>query len=264
MSIVLLIIDPQVDFCCPGRGSLVVPGAEQDMDRLARMVRRHASEIDAIHVTLDSHHRVDIAHPIFWIDAEGNHPPAFTLVSMPDVVEGRWRATAPEMRARALEYVRALEQGGRHTLCVWPYHCLIGSEGHAVEPGLFEALRAWEEQFRVVDFVSKGTNPYTEHYSAIRAEVADPGDPGTQVNQRLIDTLLAADRVLIGGEAGSHCVAQTVQDLAEHFGDRADRLTLLTDAVSPVPGFEPLQETFLAEMAQRGLGFRNTVTAFDP
>ncbi len=35
MSVSLLIIDPQVDFCCPVRGSLFIPGGERDMQRLA-------------------------------------------------------------------------------------------------------------------------------------------------------------------------------------------------------------------------------------
>ena len=262
MSTVLLVIDPQIDFCCPVRGSLFVPGAERDMQRLAQMVRRHAAEIDAIHVTLDTHHTVHIAHPIFWVDANGKHPDPFTLIATTDIESGRWSATVSAMQSRARAYVQALDRGGRYTLCIWPYHCLIGSEGHAVKPALFDALRGWESGFRTVNYIQKGANFLTEHYSAIRADVPDPADPATQVNEPLIDALRAADRVLIAGEAGSHCVANTVQDLVQYLGEQTDRLTLLTDAMSPVPGFEPLQEAFLAEMMERGLAFRTTETAF--
>jgi nicotinamidase/pyrazinamidase len=262
MSTALLVIDPQVDFCCPVRSSVFVPGAERDMQRLAQMIRQHRDEIDAIHVTLDTHHVVDIAHPIFWTDSAGSHPEPFTLISAEDVESGRWRAARPEMQPRALAYVRALESGARYTLCIWPYHCLIGSEGHAVKPALFEALRTWEDRFSVVDYVRKGANIYTEHYSAIQAEVPDPDDPATQVNYPLIESLRSADRVLVAGEAGSHCVANTVRDLVETMGDDAGKLTLLTDAMSPVPGFEPLQEAFLAAMRERGLTFATTTTAF--
>src|SRR4051812_32277973 len=125
MSTTLLIIDPQIDFCCPVRGALFVPGAERDMQRLGQMIRRHAEEIDAIHVTLDTHHTLDIAHPMFWVDAVGKHPEPFTLIPAADVESGRWTATNPAAQARALEYVRALERGGRYVLCIWPYHCLI-------------------------------------------------------------------------------------------------------------------------------------------
>ncbi len=262
MSITLLIIDPQIDFCCPVRGSLFVPGAERDMQRLGQMIRRHAGEIDSIHVTLDTHHTLDIAHPMFWVDASGKHPDPFTLIPAADVESGRWAATNPRAQGRALDYVRALQRGGRYTLCIWPYHCLIGSEGHAVKPALFEALRLWEDRYSVVNYITKGTNVYTEHYSAIRAEAPDPEDPATQTNSALIETLRSADRVLVAGEAGRHCIANTVQDLAGYLGGDAAKLTLLTDAMSPVPGFESLQEAFLIEMMQRRLGFATTESVF--
>lgn len=262
MYTTLLIIDPQIDFCCPVRGSLFVPGAERDMQRLGQMIRRHVGEIDAIHVTLDTHHTVDIAHPMFWVNAAGKHPEPFTLITPADVESGRWTATNPSAQSRALDYVRALELGGRYSLCIWPYHCLIGSEGHAVNPALFEALRIWEDRYSVVNYIPKGANVYTEHYSAIRAEVPDPEDPATQVNFPLIEALRNSDRVLIGGEAGSHCVANTVRDLVQYLGEDASCLTLLTDAMSPVPGFESLQDGFLAEMLQRRLNFATTESAF--
>ncbi len=258
MVTTLLIIDPQVDFCCPVRGSLFVPGAERDMQRLGQMIRRHAAEISSIYVTLDTHHTLDIAHPMFWTNAEGNHPAPFTLIPAAAVETGEWVATDPNAQPRALEYVRALERGGRYALCIWPYHCLIGSEGHAVKPALFEALRLWEDRYSVVNYVPKGANIYTEHYSAIRAEVPDPEDPATQANYPLIEAMRRSERVLVAGEAGSHCVANTVEDLVEHLGEDASRLTLLTDAMSPVPGFEALQEAFLADMMQRRLGFGTT------
>jgi nicotinamidase-related amidase len=262
MSTALLIIDPQIDFCCPVRGSLFVPGAERDMQRLAQMVRLQAKKIDAIHVTLDTHHVVHIAHPIFWVDAAGQHPDPFTLIRADEVESKRWTTTRPEMRERALAYVQALERGGRYALCIWPYHCLVGSEGHAVKPALFDALRAWEAPFALVNYIPKGSNIFTEHYSAIRAEVPDPADPATQTNRLLVETLRDTDRVLIAGEAGSHCVANTVRDLVEELGNGASRLTLLTDAISPVPGFESLQESFLAEMMERKIQFATTQTAF--
>jgi hypothetical protein len=101
----LLIIDPQIDFCDPA-GALYVPGAEHDMGRLAAMVRRLEGELADIHVTLDSHHPIHIAHPIFWKDAKGEHPAPFTTIAAADVADGRWTTSQPGMYRRALEYVR--------------------------------------------------------------------------------------------------------------------------------------------------------------
>jgi nicotinamidase/pyrazinamidase len=256
-----LIIDPQEDFCNP-KGSLFVPGADADMRRLAALVRRLGNKIEALHVTLDSHHTVDIAHPIWWQDDAGNHPTPFTIITSEDINAGRWRAANPAARERSAQYVQHLATNGRYPLCIWPYHCLIGSAGHAVVPELEAALQEWESTVLApVDFVTKGSNIWTEHYSALRADVPDPTDPTTLPNEKLLQALREADLVFVGGEAGSHCVANTVRDIVQAFGDSAllQKLVLLTDATSPVTGFESLQEAYLADMKAIGLQTATTV-----
>jgi len=256
----LLVIDPQVDFCDPARGALYVPGAEHDMARLAAMVRRLKGKLDDVHVTLDSHHFIHIAHPIFWKDSRGAHPPVFTRIGRAEVEQGVWTPTVPGMYRRALDYVRRLEQNGRYELTVWPPHCLIGSPGHAVSPQLFAALTEWETRFAFVDYVTKGSNILTEHYSAVQADVPDPADASTQINTRLVQTLEQADLVVIAGEARTHCLANTVRDIANSFGDDSfvSKLVLLTDASSDIPGFEPHAQAFLSEMAGRGMQLSTT------
>ena len=255
-NIHLLIIDPQVDFCDPDRGSLYVKGAQDDMHRLAAMLERLIGKIQDIHVTLDSHHLIDVAHPAFWRNGDGSAPQPFTQITADEVRSGRWTTFLPSARSRALSYVEALETNGRYPHVIWPPHCLIGSEGHNVMPRLFGALRKWEAQrFAIVDYVTKGSNPWTEHFSAVQAEVPDPTDPDTQVNTRLIDTLEQADLILLAGEAGSHCLANTVRDIAAHFSDSSyvEKMMLLTDATSPVPGFEQYQTDFVADMTALGM-----------
>ena len=53
-QIVLLIVDPQIDFH-PG-GSLAVQGANEDSERISAFIRENVNEIQDIFVTLDSHH----------------------------------------------------------------------------------------------------------------------------------------------------------------------------------------------------------------
>ncbi len=259
MQLELLIIDPQIDFCDP-HGALFVAGADRDMTRLAALVRRLAPKLGDIHVTLDSHHFVDIAHPIFWKDASGSAPAPFTIITAAEVETGRWTTAQPGMYRRALAYVQALEKHGRYPLCIWPPHCLIGSTGHAVVPELFAALQDWEKRFAMVDYVTKGSNPFTEHYSAIQADVPDPADPGTQINTALLQTLMRADLIAVAGEAGSHCLANTVRDIANNFGDDrlVSKIVLLQDATSPVTGFESFQDDFLREMTARGMKLATT------
>ena len=259
-KIELLIIDPQVDFCDPNTGSLYVPGAERDMSRLATMIRRLRNKIDDIHVTLDSHHLIHIAHPIFWKDSHGKNPPVFTNITREDVEQGVWTCTVPGLYRTALEYVRSLERNGRYGLTIWPPHCLIGSPGHNVFPELFQALTEWENRFAFVDYVTKGSNILTEHYSAVQADVPDPADPSTQINIRLVRTLENADVILVAGEARTHCLANTVRDIANNFGDDSyiSKLVLLTDASSDIPGFEPHANAFMNEMTSRGMQLATT------
>jgi len=128
-------------------------------------------------------------------------------------------------------------------------------------PVLFEALTEWEgDRFKPIDYVTKGSNPWTEHYSAVQADVPDPKDPSTQINSRLIDTLMEADTILIAGEAGSHCLANTVRDIANNFKneDYVKKLVLLEDGTSPVTGFEKFQTDFVDEMVKRGMQVTKT------
>ena len=267
MKVHLLIIDPQNDFCDP-KGALYVQGAEKDMQRLSKMIIRVNKDLEDIHTTLDSHHLVDIAHPIFTIDSKGKHPSPFTIITNADVKAGVWRAYNPSYQQKFEEYVDALERNGRYPLCVWPPHCIIGSWGYGIYPELFNALLAWEERnFAMVDKVTKGSNFLTEHYSAVQADVPDPNDPDTMLNQKLIQTLAQADLVALAGEALSHCVANTVIDIADNFGEEnIKKLVLLRDATSPVPNppgpgapnFVQMGEDFIIKMKKRGMKVSTT------
>jgi nicotinamidase-related amidase len=259
MKVHLVVIDPQNDFCDPN-GSLFVPGADQDMSRLSTLVNRIHSRLDDISVTLDSHHRYDVAHPVFWKDRSGNHPGPFTLISSSDVENQVWTPSQPGHYKRALEYVKQLERNDRYTLCIWPPHCLIGHWGHNVYPELHTALENFENSGAIVNYVTKGSNIWTEHYSAIQAEVVDPNDPTTQLNDRFINALAHADIVAIAGEASSHCLASTARDIADNLGDDfVSKIVLLEDATSPVPGFESLGTSFVDDLTARGMQISNTV-----
>jgi nicotinamidase/pyrazinamidase len=264
----LLVIDPQNDFCDlppdwrpvdPITGerqapALPVAGAHADMQRLADFIRAASDGITEITVTLDSHHRVDIAHPTFWRAADGSAVAPFTEITAAQVHQGRYVPRDPAALPRTLAYLVELEARGRYTLMVWPVHCEIGSWGHNVHADLRSACNAWEEQrLAVVDMVAKGSNPWTEHYSAVQAEVPDAGDPDTQLNTRLIETLDRADLILIGGEASSHCVKATTEHVVAHLSGRLDRVVLLTDCMSPVAGFEAQHAAFMADMRGRGV-----------
>ncbi len=245
----LLIIDPQNDFCDIPGAALPVTGADADMKRLAALIREE--DFDAITVTLDSHQRLDIAHPGFWQAREGGAVQPFTPITAAQIRAGEFRPRNASALPRALAYAETLEAQGRYTLMVWPVHCEIGTWGHNVHAELNAALVEWQlARQRNVEFVIKGTNPWTEHYSALQAEVPDVTDAGTQLNKALVYRLDAANEIWIGGEASSHCVKATVEHLAQHVAPA--KLRLLANCMSPVTGFEDQAAAFLADMKTRG------------
>jgi nicotinamidase-related amidase len=264
----LLVIDPQNDFCdlppdwhgcdpvtgAPIAPSLPVAGAHADMQRLAAWVRRHGGAIDAITVTLDSHQRMDIAHPGFWRRGDGAAVQPFTAITAAQVRAGEYRTTIDENTTRTLAYLDELEAKGRYTHMVWPVHCEVGRFGHGVHAQLADALAEWQlARGRAITNVFKGLNPWTEHYSAFMAEVPDPADPATALNTRLLAALDTADVLIVAGEAGSHCVRASCEHLVEYLpSGRPERLVLLTDCMSPVAGFEDAQAAFLSDMRARG------------
>jgi nicotinamidase-related amidase len=163
-----------------------------------------------------------------------------------------------DVEAWARHYVGRLNQGGKYPLVVWPYHAMVGGTGHAlvsiVEEAVFFHSIARQSATRVE---VKGRNPLTEHYSALHPEVIEDaaGERIGTINTALIDHLLSFDAVIVAGQAKSHCVAWTVEDLLEEIRTRdpalARRIFLLDDCSSAVvvPGVADF--TDLAEEAYR-------------
>jgi nicotinamidase/pyrazinamidase len=275
MKFDLIVIDPQNDFCDPN-GSLFVKGADEDMRRLADHINSKGDKYNQIHVTLDSHPAFHIAHPVFWINSSGQHPAPFTTITVADVKNNVWMTSVSaggKLRKYGLDYVTALEAGGRYPLCIWPPHCLIGSWGTMVHPILYNALRKWEDKKpgRSINYVAKGSNPYTEHYGAVKADVPDlhqaitgEVDVQTQLNMGFLRAVDKADRIVICGEASSHCVANTARDMDEGFGGTlARKLVFLKNASSPVGSFEHLADKFVTDMSAKGMTVETTLSLFN-
>lgn len=259
-KIVLFGIDLQQDFMDTDEAALRVPGATDDAKRTAKLIQRMGGDIDDIRSTLDTHQQFAIFHPMFWVDKKGNHPNPFAVITQGDVEKGIWRTTIPTMQSIGLEYVTQLHTNGRYELRIWPYHCLVGTPGHNVEPSILSAYNNWEMKYKArVGYIMKGHNMYTEHYSAVQADVPND-DPTTGMNTDLIMALQDFDEVWVVGQAGSHCVANTGRDVAREFGsDSVKKLVFLEDCMSPVQQCEQLQIDFLNDM--RKLGARITTSS---
>lgn len=178
-GLALLVIDQQVDFH-PG-GSLAIPTANEDAARIAGFITKHAAKLTQVVLTLDSHQRYHIAHGVFWEDKDGESPATFTLITSKDVESGVWKPRNPALKDYVIEYTKSLERSGKFTLCIWPEHCLMGTPGHNIVPDVREAALEWTRQSqKPVNYVMKGSNSFTEHYSALKAEFELAYDPATR------------------------------------------------------------------------------------
>ena len=268
LKVHLLIIDPQNDFMDIPDASLGVPGANEDMKRLARMVERIGHKLEDIHVTLDSHRLMDVGHPAWWMNAHGDQPPYFTIITEDDIRNGIWTPRNPALRSRMISYAHALESvPGGYKITVWPPHCLIGTPGHNVQSDLMRALLAWEERyFASVGYVTKGTNVWTEHFGGLMAEVPMATDPASGLNTDFLSVLAEADIVVVGGEALSHCVLSTVTQIADNIGgEHIQKFHILTDCSSPVPkvgdgpDFPVIAANWLKAMEARGMTLTTSI-----
>jgi nicotinamidase/pyrazinamidase len=256
-SIKLLIVDPQCDFCDP-KGVLYVKGAWDDSLRLGDFINKFADKISNIYVTLDSHNPVHIAHPVFWIDNEGNHPTPFTQIKSIDITNNKWMATKPEWRLPAKEYLGELDKiGVTHT--IWPPHCIIGTWGHGIVEPVCRSVVNWANKtINVVNYVAKGSNSFTEQFSAYRAAVIVPNDPTTHPNKVLANSLNYGDEdILVAGEALDYCVANTLTDLFTEI--KPERFILLNDATSSVGLDKNLGTEFLDKAKKLGMRISNTI-----
>lgn len=255
----LLVIDPQNDFLDIQGAALPVSGAHRDMQRLADWLQNHALRVQSITVTLDSHASVGIERTTFWLDSQGEPVPPFTQIRHADVVAGTYRPRHAVLQHEVLRYLEALESQSRRTLVVWPVHCVLGTWGHNIHQGLAEAIAHWEVlSGKVCHKVIKGQNPLTEQYSAFRAEVPRADDPRTRLDERLMHQFAQSEnRLLVAGEALSHCVAASVSDLMEHLPPkRLQDAVLLRDCMSPVPGFEAMGQDFLERAKASGMSIK--------
>lgn len=273
---VLLIIDPQLDFTWSKEfsGALPVPGPRDDrgfvaLQNVAKFINRYGSRLDDIIVTLDCHHPVHVAHPIWFQDEKGNHPSPFTAVkeSAGEILAGtlgangftatgKLRCTRISQTKRTLEYLRALDVGKRYPHMLWNPHCIIGTPGGCMIPEVAAAIRNWEEsQFAIAAMISKGSG-WPEHFGALRAEVPDPADDSTQVNSYFLSLLSDPDTTVYGcGLALSHCLANTARDTAAEFDADSfcQRFVLLRDGTESVAGLEFLGDAFINDFMARGM-----------
>lgn len=264
--ILLLLVDAQVDFIHP-QGALSVPGAVEDTRRIIEWLYRNLKSVSAIAASLDSHIPLQIFYPTWWADADGAHPAPYTTITADQVRTGHWRPLYEVDWSR--QYVDKLGQQAKKDLMIWPYHTMLGTEGHRLMPSLYEAIIVHSAARQAQpNFVVKGTIAKTEYYSLLEPEIKVPADPRGTLNNELLQTLLSYDRVYVAGQAKSHCVLETLSSVMRYHGQdpaAVSKFYLLEDCTSSVQhpdiNFEAIANQTYQEFAEQGM---NIVSSVDP
>jgi len=251
----LMLIDVQNTFCIPGFELYVAGrtglGAVEDNVRLCEFIYHNLGDITHVTATLDTHMTMQVFHAIFFVDENGNYPAPYTDIHASELRAGKWRfnpalspqfGIAPEYgQEMIIHYAEELEKRGKYALTIWPYHAMLGGIGHALVSSVEEAIFFHSvARLAQTDIVIKGDTPFTENYSVIGPEVLTGpiGETLGTHDQRFIEKLQQFDRLVIAGQAKSHCVAWTVSDLLEDINavdpELAKKVYLLEDCSSAV------------------------------
>jgi nicotinamidase-related amidase len=283
----LLLVDVQNTFCIPDFelfvGGATGTAAVDDNRRLCEFIYSNLAAITEICPTMDTHQAMQIFHSIFLINAKGEHPEPYTLITSEDIEQGVWKfnpALSPSLNIDEAygqeflrHYTRQLKASGKYDLTIWPYHAMLGGIGHALVSAVEEAIFFHSiARYSQPDFQVKGGNPFTENYSVLSPEVLeDPvGEQIAEKNVGFINKLLDFDVVVIAGQAKSHCVAWTIDDLLSEIqvSDRklADKVYLLEDCSSPVviPGVIDYTEQAAAAFQRFANAGMHIVRSTDP
>lgn len=250
----LLCIDVQKDFM--EGGALGVPGSIADVERLTRFIYNNMGGLTRIMCSLDTHSPHQIFHPCWWQNGAGDHPAPYTIITHGDVVHDRWRPVIDNPQI-SLEYLKELEKvgAGKKQLCIWPYHCIGGTDGASLE-NEFAKMVNFHALARCTSnpMIRKGEDPFSEMYGIIKPEFSRKN----WMNTPVLTAVEKYDKIYVAGEAASHCLMESVRQIAEHFTNRPDvlqKITILKDCTSPIPGFEDATQAVFDNFKNSGIQF---------
>jgi nicotinamidase-related amidase len=237
-QVLVIGIDVQQDFM--DDGALGVPGAKEDVKRFTKFIYDNMDKISRIAASIDTHIPHQIFHPCWFIDKNGKNPAPFTQITSADISSGKWTPVIYPLQT--IEYLKAIETQAKKTLTIWPYHCLIGTQGCSLENQFSNMLNFFEiAKKSVVETIVKGTDPLSEMYGIIKPEY----DKRNYINIKFLNNIEKFDKIVIGGEAKSHCVMESVRQILDYYKDKPEitsKIYILEDCMSCIPGCEQMTE----------------------
>lgn len=203
--------------------------------------------------SLDTHNKNHIFFQNWWKDDKENEVEPFTIITYEDVLNGKYRVADCKKHNVSIAYLNAIEKKGKQ-LCIWPYHCIEGTEGAELEKRLKKMFEYYSivRQNRPIEVI-KGLEPYSEMYGIIHPEYNFNG----YFNIDVLEQVENADEVYIVGEAASHCLMESLIQILEYFRNEPDickKIVVLSDCTAPIGGYEEYtKESFDKLVKQYGI-----------
>ena len=218
---ILFIVDPQNDFCDP-KGSLYVPGAENDCLRISNILCHPNSGtfFSDCFVSMDMHNNYNCRHTCFWKDKEGNALKEVpTLMYNKDMCYGNSFIPATNKKSYTLD--------GDLTM-IWPKHCIVGTWGSNIQEDVEIGLNFWEENsIYYVNYLFKGRSPLEEEYGVLENKNNQKqflnsihSKYGLYNNENIIN-------IYVCGEARMYCVKETILQIARKMKEVKTRYPML-------------------------------------
>lgn len=257
MKTALFIIDPQNDFASKG-GNLFIPGADKDMARLGNFIIVNQNEIDNIFVSLDTHDVNDIGHPGFWKNQKGELPQPFSRITYKDFKDEKWVPRNKIYFKYAKKYLNQLDKNNESHI-IWPIHCIDGHWGNAIVDNVGTALIIWSNKKETTfKTIRKGKFKFSEFHGVFKPHVQIKEFSDSNFNENLFEDLNSYDRILIAGEAKSHCVAETINQMMEKDSSIMKKVIILEDCMTNIESFEHIGEPVYIKALKNGAQFRNS------
>lgn len=262
----LLAIDFQIGFCHKNTGTLYVPGSEDDIKRTISFLFNNLENITTIFSSLDTHLAFQIFFKTWFSDNKGKFPDYFTMLDKKMIESGQLMPTVDPVWT--LDYIEKLKKQGNKDLCIWTFHTMLGTIGHALDPALFEAF-FYHAIARVsqTSFLTKGNIPQTEMYGILSPEVQVPQHPMGGFNTSFLNLLTKHDKVFIVGEAKSHCVLESIKQIYNFFikddPDVLKKIYILEDCMSsvqhPAVDFEAITQAEFNKFRNSGINIVKSI-----
>lgn len=265
-------------------GRLSVPGAILDTMRGIEFDIRNMQYISAHALSIDTHGiepsvfdtaryvaRYDYTFPVNNPDdpdevpytvRRGEHPRDYTAVTAEMIwhkeknANGLWWPVLDQ--DENFDYGQKLKEKRGTPIVTWPRHCTRFTPGQSIDQAVWACivLHALLRRIEPLIFM-KGLTRKSEYYGILGPEVIIAGDTNAQMNLPGLQLYTQFDIIIIDGQAGSHCVLRTVQQLFEYIMEKApdqiSKLIVVKDGVSCIPGYETETEAAYIEMEKRGL-----------